>query len=92
MQGMLDNLSQPVAFATVPLGMESSSGTKTPPLPRRDASLSSDTDSAEEPMLSRFTRRIGMSRDGKKTNRRSTLGMATSSGDDDFEEGMFDEG
>ncbi|KAG5639610.1 hypothetical protein H0H81_010812 [Sphagnurus paluster] len=92
MQGMLDNLSQPVAFATVPLGnMEPTSGARTPPTPRREASWSSDTDSAEEPMFSRFTRRIGINREGKKSGRRSTLSVTTSGGDDDFDEGMFDE-
>ncbi|KAF8061512.1 hypothetical protein FPV67DRAFT_283106 [Lyophyllum atratum] len=92
MQGMLDNLSQPVAFATVPLGnTELPSGVRTPPKPRRDASLSSDTDSTEEPMFSRFTRRIGIARDGKKAGQRSTLNVATPGAVDDFDEGMFDE-
>ncbi|KAJ3797234.1 hypothetical protein GGU11DRAFT_816606 [Lentinula aff. detonsa] len=58
MQGMLDNLSQPVAFATVPLGMEATAGTSSP---RRDSSLSSDTE-AEEPIVSRLTRKLGMGR------------------------------
>ncbi|KAG5645004.1 hypothetical protein DXG03_007281 [Asterophora parasitica] len=93
MQGMLDNLSQPVAFATVPLGNAEppASGARTPPIPKKDASLSSDTDSAEEAMFSRLTRRIGIGRDGKKASRKSTLSVATSSGDDDFDEGLFDE-
>ncbi|KAF5386747.1 hypothetical protein D9615_001828 [Tricholomella constricta] len=92
MQGMLDNLSQPVAFATVPLGnTEAASGVRTPPTPRRDASLSSDTDSADEPMFSRFTRRIGIGRDGNKAGRKSTLSVAMSSYDDEFDEGLFDE-
>jgi len=72
MQGMLDNLSQPVAFATVPLGHPE---TPIPPaLPdkpddlRRDGSLSSDTD-VDEPIFSKFTRRIGMSREGSKIGR-----------------------
>jgi hypothetical protein len=69
MQGMLDNLSQPVAFATVPLGhpetpTSPSSPDKTDDV-RRDGSLSSDTD-LDEPIFSRFTRRIGMSREGSK--------------------------
>ncbi|GLB35334.1 hypothetical protein LshimejAT787_0208990 [Lyophyllum shimeji] len=89
MQGMLDNLSQPVAFATVPLGnTETPTGARTPPTPRRDNSVGSDTDSAEEPMFSRLTRRIGINRDGRRTGQRSTLNIATP-GDDDFEE--FDE-
>jgi hypothetical protein len=38
MEGMLDNLSQPVAFATIPLAFDQPSG------PVREGSLSSDTD------------------------------------------------
>ncbi|KAG6829989.1 hypothetical protein H0H87_009596, partial [Tephrocybe sp. NHM501043] len=92
MQGMLDNLSQPVAFATVPIGnTEPPPSVRTPPTPRRDASLS-DTDSAEEPMFSRLTRRIGISRDAKNSiSRKSTLSAATPGSEDDFEEGIFDE-
>lgn len=72
MQGMLDNLSQPVAFATVPLGhpeipISPSSTDKSDDI-RRDGSLSSDTD-LDEPIFSKFTRRIGMSREGSKSGR-----------------------
>ena len=72
MQGMLDNLSQPVAFATVPLGhpeipVSPSSPDKIDDI-RRDGSLSSDTD-LDEPIFSKFTRRIGMSRKGSKGGR-----------------------
>lgn len=72
MQGMLDNLSQPVAFATVPLGhpeipISPSSPDKTDDI-HRDASLSSDTD-LDEPIFSKFTRRIGMSRKGSNSGR-----------------------
>ncbi|KAJ3830025.1 hypothetical protein F5880DRAFT_1469342, partial [Lentinula raphanica] len=63
MQGMLDNLSQPVAFATVPLGTEATAGTSSP---RRDSSLSSDTDS-EEPIVARLTRKLGMGRSSPAT-------------------------
>ena len=71
MQGMLDNLSQPVAFATVPLGhpeipISPSSPDKTDDI-RRDGSLSSDTD-LDEPIFSKFTRRIGISRKGSKND------------------------
>jgi hypothetical protein len=71
MQGMLDNLSQPVAFATVPLGhpeipISLSSPDKTDDI-RRDGSLSSDTD-LDEPIFSKFTRRIGISREGSKND------------------------
>lgn len=74
MQGMLDNLSQPVAFATAPLGhpevpISPSLPDKTDDL-RRDGSLSSDTD-LDEPIFSKFTRRIGISREGSKSGRSS---------------------
>lgn len=59
MQGMLDNLSQPVAFATAPL---EAPGARSPHRKlQRDGSLSSDTD-GEENMMSRLTKRLGMSR------------------------------
>ncbi|KAF8892606.1 hypothetical protein BD779DRAFT_1610156 [Infundibulicybe gibba] len=88
MQGMLDNLSQPVAFATVPLGngepIIPTPGVKTPPLaqriPRRDGSTSSDTD-IEEPMLSRFSRRIGI---GRKSNSTMSNVSQTDEFDDEF--------
>lgn len=72
MQGMLDNLSQPVAFATVPLGNpeapnESQIDVKSEEI-RRDGALSSDTD-VDEPIFSKFTRKIGMSREGSKSGR-----------------------
>ncbi|KAJ3883767.1 hypothetical protein F5051DRAFT_390866 [Lentinula edodes] len=91
MQGMLDNLSQPVAFATVPLGVEAIPG---PSSPRRDSSLSSDTES-EEPIVSRLTRKLGMGRPTSamqsKTLSRSLKTPISSElelEDDDF----FDEG
>lgn len=96
MQGMMDNLSQPVAFATAPLGdAEPNSGSSTPPDRdlRRDPSFSSDTDSAsDEPLFSRFSRRIGLGRDGKKPTRGSNLRTATPKTDEDFDEDFLDEG
>ncbi|KIK59694.1 hypothetical protein GYMLUDRAFT_226524 [Collybiopsis luxurians FD-317 M1] len=60
MQGMLDNLSQPVAFATVPLGVETNATAPSPQRDsRRDLSHSSDTD-PDEPIVSRLTRKFGM--------------------------------
>jgi len=61
-----------VAFATAPLGhpeapISPSLPDKTDDL-RRDGSLSSDTD-LDEPIFSKFTRRIGMSREGSKGGR-----------------------
>jgi hypothetical protein len=97
MQGMLDNLSQPVAFATAPLGAPESA----PPNHvvrtklsshagfRRDGSLSSDTD-IEEPMVTRFARRLGMSGDTKKSSSiLNTKRVATPDPEDDFDEGML---
>jgi len=58
MQGMLDNLSQPVAFATAPLGQDET------PYSRdlhRDGSLSSDTD-IEEGIATRLSRKIGLTK------------------------------
>lgn len=75
MQGMLENLSQPVAFATAPLGTTpeaGSSGTSTPPISKskalkRDGSLSSDTDlDHDEPMVARLTRKLGMGTPGRE--------------------------
>jgi hypothetical protein len=91
MQGMLDNLSQPVAFATVPLGnQDPSASASTSAMKeglRKDNSFSSDTD-YEEPMLSRFTRRMGIGpvRDSGKQK-------ATPIDTEGFEdEDLFDEG
>jgi len=77
MQGMLDNLSQPVAFATVPLGnpevpTESQLDVQ-PEEIRRDGALSSDTD-VDEPIFSKFTRKIGISREGSKSGRSGRSG------------------
>ncbi|KAJ6455803.1 hypothetical protein C8R45DRAFT_1035758 [Mycena sanguinolenta] len=95
MQGMLDNLSQPVAFATAPLGAPESA----PPNHvartklsshaglQRDGSLSSDTD-IEEPMVTRFARRLGMSGDSKKSSSNLNTKIVTAvDPEDDFDEG-----
>lgn len=96
MQGMLDNLSQPVAFATVPLGNQDpstsgpTSGTKTPPAReglRKDNSFSSDTD-YEEPMLSRFSRRMGIG-SVRDTGKQKATPIDTEGFED---EDLFDEG
>lgn len=73
MQGMLDNLSQPVAFATIPLNQEPvqeppSADQPTPDL-RRDSG--SDTD-LEEPILSKFSRKIGLVRTLGDRSRRTS--------------------
>ncbi|KAJ7172697.1 hypothetical protein C8R46DRAFT_1086944 [Mycena filopes] len=98
MQGMLDNLSQPVAFATAPLGdPESSKPTNhvartklsSQASLRRNGSISSDTD-IEEPMVARFARRLGMSADNRKSDRSpsnpKTRLASTPDPDDDFDE------
>ncbi|KAF8448025.1 hypothetical protein L210DRAFT_3473286 [Boletus edulis BED1] len=60
MEGMLDNLSQPVAFTTAPLGTEpDSSGRRGV---QRDGSSGSETE-RETPFVSRFSRKLGL--DGK---------------------------
>ncbi|ESK93001.1 hypothetical protein Moror_8904 [Moniliophthora roreri MCA 2997] len=103
MQGMLDNLSQPVAFATVPLVAESSEtghGGSQENTVRRP-SLSSDTDftDVEEPMVSRLTRKLKMgggsvSGKGKeKAGTRTGERLAkTEECQGDFDEDLFDEG
>ncbi|KAL0947137.1 hypothetical protein HGRIS_013268 [Hohenbuehelia grisea] len=68
MQGMLDNLSQPVAFATA-LGMEEEEIPQDTSSPLSTASATgsfSGATDAVEPLVSRFKRRIGFrsSRDG----------------------------
>ncbi|KAF8626065.1 hypothetical protein AX15_005100 [Amanita polypyramis BW_CC] len=80
MQGMLDNLSQPVAFASVPLGMED---TSIPPksTPRQDDN--SDTE-IDEPIFARLSRRIGIGREPPKPSSVSDRRMPLSS--DDFED------
>lgn len=91
MQDMLDNLSQPVAFATVPLGDAAlhSNRSQAPLSSRRD--LGSDTDN-DEPVLTRFTRRIGISRDAKKAGREHTSISSSRNGDDGLDGDVFDEG
>lgn len=56
MEGMLDNLSQPVAFTTAPLGTESSYSGKRGL--QRDGSSGSETE-REEAFVSRFSRKLG---------------------------------
>jgi hypothetical protein len=95
MQGMLDNLSQPVAFATVPLGnVSSDAGPQTPATtgPRREGSTSSDTD-IEEPIISRLTKRIGLGRQASKLSRLSgSSGTNTTSQDEDEFDELFEDG
>ena len=100
MQGMLDNLSQPVAFATAPLSMPESQPASNvnkskgsyEALFRQDGNLSSDTD-IEEPMVARFARRLGMSGDSKKSDRSpSSLQTRVVSAPDSDPDDGFDEG
>lgn len=88
---MLDNLSQPVAFATAPLGQGET------PYSRdlhRDGSLSSDTD-FDEP-ISRFTRKLGMGK-GSAKKKDHLAGTSAETArmempDEDFDEDFFDQG
>jgi hypothetical protein len=84
---MLDNLSQPVAFATAPLAADD-----LPPAPsnnlQRNGSLSSDTD-MEEPMVRRITRKIGIGRDVAKAK---TSGLSKTPVVDLHEEEFDDDG
>jgi len=60
MEGMLDKLSQPVAFTTAPLGTEPSFSGKQGL--QRDGSSGSEIE-REEPFVSRFSWKLGL--DGK---------------------------
>lgn len=62
MEGMLDNLSQPVAFATAPLGTEPGLSGKRGV--QRDGSSGSETE-RDPPFTSRFSRKLGF--DGRST-------------------------
>jgi len=57
MEGMLDNLSQPVAFTTAPLGMETDAQGKRGL--RRDGSSSSDTD-RDDSLSTKLSRKLGL--------------------------------
>lgn len=57
MEGMLDNLSQPVAFTTAPLGTETGSSGKRGV--QRDGSSGSETE-REAPLVSKFSRKLGL--------------------------------
>jgi hypothetical protein len=93
MQGMLDNLSQPVAFATVPLGTPAELiDTSAPPRSApRDTSLSSDTD-MEEPMVSRWTRKLGMSRETRTSSPKAARATQPHPVDEDGEDELFVDG
>ncbi|EGO21518.1 hypothetical protein SERLADRAFT_473969 [Serpula lacrymans var. lacrymans S7.9] len=81
MEGMLDNLSQPVAFATAPLGVEANSPRKGL---RKDGSSSSDTDN-EDSLISRTLRNTGVD---LKRNSRQQIGLR----EETDEEVLADEG
>ncbi|TFK72517.1 hypothetical protein BDN72DRAFT_792170 [Pluteus cervinus] len=86
MQGMLNNLSQPVAFATAPLGVGQPSSAPQTRMTLNE-SLSSDTET-EEPIFSRFSRRLGMTRD----SRSGTSKLTSPAQVDEFEEDILDDG
>jgi len=68
MEGLLDNLSQPVAFATAPLGTEPSLSGKRGL--QRDGNSGSETE-REEPFVSRFSRKLGL--DGKLRSKQDVV-------------------
>ncbi|KAL0071574.1 hypothetical protein AAF712_001431 [Marasmius tenuissimus] len=76
MQGMLENLSQPVAFATAPLGMPESSTSSGSKSARPEDNFSSDTDDAED-MASRFSRKFKLGKSVKRTPDTSGSGSST---------------
>ncbi len=98
-QNKFDIHSQAVAFASAPLGLDSviPPRTATPPFHKelaRDSSLSSDTD-LDEPIVSKLTRRFGLTKDSKsKASSSSPLKTAQrqSTNADDIGEEIFDEG
>ncbi|KAF8921523.1 hypothetical protein CPB85DRAFT_1271190 [Mucidula mucida] len=98
-QNKFDIHSQAVAFASAPLGLDSviPPRTATPPFHKelaRDSSLSSDTD-LDEPIVSKLTRRFGLTKDSKsKASSSSPLKTAQrqSTITDDIGEKIFDEG
>ncbi|KIY51115.1 hypothetical protein FISHEDRAFT_38010, partial [Fistulina hepatica ATCC 64428] len=96
MQGLLDNLSQPVAFATAPLGTEADTSKKgSGPASAKhlqEGSVGSDTD--EEHLVTRLTRRLGITgSSGRRGESSRTASSASESPkspiynvvDDDFE-------
>lgn len=107
MQGMLDTLSSPVAFATAPLGNPNASDvqtslpngsaqsrSKTPPssMSFRSSSLSGDVE-VDEPILARFGRRIGMTKENIPGMRHSHKNpQVDASLEEDFDESLFDVG
>lgn len=99
MQGMLDNLSQPVAFATIPLSQDPAEDSPNPvdrptsEIRSDSGNVSSDTD-LEEPILSKFSRKIGLGRKlgdrSQRTGRKAVLpaskGSTSSKSDLEFED------
>ncbi|KAF9264870.1 hypothetical protein L218DRAFT_972448 [Marasmius fiardii PR-910] len=92
MQGMLENLSQPVAFATAPLGTSEPSISVSKPS-RPEEHLSSDTDytDPDERMGSRLSRKLKLGKSAKSQPKLSGKGssltetpMQEGDGDDDF--------
>ena len=95
LEGMLENLSQPVAFATAPLAVGELQPTSAEAL-QRNGSVSSDTD-LEEPMVRRITRRIGIGRDNSKVKTSSALSKSQSPAslsvdDEEFDDADFETG
>ncbi|EAU88164.2 hypothetical protein CC1G_03836 [Coprinopsis cinerea okayama7 len=113
LQGMLDNISQPVAFATAPLSdldipndttAQSGSGSQTPPQNphvyggiglRRDNSASrldslTSRSNHDENYLSKWTKRMGIGRQGSAASTSSTVKDGFD--DDEFDDEFLEEG
>lgn len=105
MQGMLDTLSSPVAFATAPLSSPNASNaptslpnglahSRTPPssMSLKSSSFNGDTE-VGEPILTRLGRRIGMTKEtipGMRYSHKNP--QVDASSEDDFDESLFDVG
>jgi hypothetical protein len=106
---MLDNISQPVAFATAPLNtldmpsddVAQSSAQAPPPPPqhtypslRREPGMIRDSD--DDHLLSRWTKRIGISRESSRSSihdvRSKGKGTSSSFDEDEFDDEFLEEG
>ncbi|KAL0577249.1 hypothetical protein V5O48_004737 [Marasmius crinis-equi] len=97
MQGMLDNLSQPVAFATAPLGIPEPSTSSSGKTTRPEDHFSSDTDhtDAEEHMASRLTRKLKLGKSIRKTLEAASSGSSSSKAPErepDFDDDFLEDG
>ena len=103
LQGMLDNISQPVAFATAPLNTldipsddVAQSSAQSPPSPPRHTypSLRREhgaiRESDDDHLLSRWTKKIGLSRESSRSSIHDVRSKGKG-GSSSFDEDEFDE-